>query len=72
MFAQNAAQNTRIGEMGTAENLDIGPAGQTFVSEVSEGGCDDHFTIGRQSIWQPSQCLYLKTKYRNKVFIVLK
>uniref|UniRef100_A0A672RTU7 Endoplasmin-like n=1 Tax=Sinocyclocheilus grahami TaxID=75366 RepID=A0A672RTU7_SINGR len=35
MFVQNAAQNTWIGEMGTAENLDIGPAGQTFVSEVS-------------------------------------
>lgn len=53
MSEQNAMLNTRIGDMRTAENLDIGSTGETFVSEVSEGCCDDHFTIGRQSIWQP-------------------
>lgn len=62
MSAQNAVQNTGIREMGTVEDFDIGPAGETFVSEVSEGCCDDHFTIGRQSIWQPSQCLHLEIK----------
>lgn len=62
MSEQNAALNTRIGDMRTAENLDIGPADETFVSEVGEGCCDDHFTIGRQSIWQPQQFLHLENK----------
>lgn len=47
MSEQNAPLDTRIGDMRKAENLDVVPAGETFVSEVSEGCCDDHFTVGR-------------------------